>query len=461
MNEILSSTIEPEVRDYQVRIFKKMFKNWEDGLSSQLIVSPTGAGKTFMGLQGISDLLVLIEEKEGIPREEVGIGWSAMRSNLLVQANEENQKMVGLKNFHTISIFDKNPTQLDKYKRKIVVYDEAHHSCTQSAVDLNERICPHYAIGLSATPLRADKMHLSFQVTINDGNYHRLIQDGYLSQFDHFTMKGGWFPENIARVYLRNQEQWGKSIFFFHTESECNRLSQIYKNCGVDHELITGSTDRFAQLERFESGEIDVLINMLILTEGFNCPSLKSVFIRDSKSKSVITQMGGRVLRKFPGIPQKQIIQSENSRMPFTRIAKAHRLFFEQNDKWAAVGISETVEQMSALMQDRMIKRFTSGATFGNEKLADQGFKNRSKSWAMGDAKAPGIVIFTASEAFKTREKHARNQKGRARAIYGENPNITRDDFVSRMLDEGLTEQLASMYFYGIRREFNSKVKEG
>ena len=447
--EPISTRIVPEERDYQIRINEKMDENWRKGLTSQLVVAPTGSGKTYMGLRAINNLLVMIEEKEGIAREHIGIGWSAMRSNLLSQAKEENQRMMGLDNFHAISLFDKNPEQLVPYKRKIVVFDEAHHSCTQSAVDVYEKVKPDYIIGLSATPIRADKMHLSFQVTINDGNYSSLIQDGYLSQFNHFTMKGGYSPENIARIYLRDIDRWGKNIVFFHTERECQRLSQIYRDCGVDHEVVTGSTDRFAQLERFENGEINVLINMLILTEGFNCPSLKTVFVRDSKSKSLITQMSGRVLRKFEGIEQKNIVQSENSKMPFTRIAKPHRLYFENEDKWAVVGVSETVEKMSSLMKNRLMLRFSQGKSFGNQS------QNKLQTWSMADAKNAGTVIFTPSETHKKRERTAQSQKATARAIFAENTEISKHDFIARLLDQGLTEQLSSIYYYAMRREHN------
>src|SRR5436853_605018 len=77
-----------------------------------------------------------------------------------------------------------------------------------------------------------------------------------------------------------------------------------------------------AQLADFRSGRTEVLSNCLLLSEGFDCPELKTVFCRPS-CKGVTVQMAGRVLRKHPDHPFKQIVQCQKSPWPFLRTAGA------------------------------------------------------------------------------------------------------------------------------------------
>ena len=85
-------------------------------------------------------------------------------------------------------------------------------------------------------------------------------------------------------------------------------------------ELVTAKTDRERQIADLAAGRVDVLVNMLILAEGFDCPSLRTVFCRPS-GKLCTIQMCGRVLRKHPGLAFKQVVQCEQTRHPFPRTA--------------------------------------------------------------------------------------------------------------------------------------------
>src|SRR4051794_15370701 len=92
-------------RPYQVRIWDRLRNGWRRLVKSQLIVSPTGSGKTVMGLRGAKDIIELAMELFGVKPEEVGIGWVAHRAKLLKQAKDENL-MIGCPNVHYISMFD-------------------------------------------------------------------------------------------------------------------------------------------------------------------------------------------------------------------------------------------------------------------------------------------------------------------------------------------------------------------
>jgi superfamily II DNA or RNA helicase len=120
----------------------------------------------------------------------------------------------------------------------------------------------------------------------------------------------------------------------------------LLKKSNIKVDLVTGESDRDTQLELFENDELDVLVNMFVLTEGFNMPELKTVFVRDSGELPTI-QMCGRVLRPHDDIPVCNIVQSVNTRWPFTRTANiANKQSLLKNNKWKYVSKSEMIDKV-------------------------------------------------------------------------------------------------------------------
>ena len=339
-----------EVRGYQQALINATHAEWHKGTTSQLIESPPGSGKTFIGLtigkRIIEDAELLFKCKPS----EVGITWVAMRSNLLVQAEAENAG-INCPNVHFMSMFDNDPGKFAKmYKKNIVVCDEAHHESTDTCHHLLNVIDPVYTVGLSATPMRADKAKLCFQKTHKEAGFYRLIELGYLSKFNQW-MLDNWSPRTVASAYLAEKDKWGRSIMFFRTYEECKECNDILAAAGVRVDIVTGNTDRFAQIDLLEEGKTDVLINMFVLTEGFDFPPLCTVWVRDS-SQGPTVQMAGRVLRKHQNMI-KNVVQSVNSDYPFTRLAPAHEQYLMVNNAWRTVGKSELYQ----IMEKRMLER--------------------------------------------------------------------------------------------------------
>jgi len=280
---------------------------------SVLIESPTGSGKTVMGLL----IAKLLQEEFG-----VRVGWAAMRRNLLTQTAAENaSKRIEVEPLLTVSMFDKNPPP----GIELLVVDEAQHDAAASMAHLHNTLRPRWILGLTATPFRTDKMKLCFDRVLRDAGIHQLIADGFLSRYDHFSIPAHT-PAGVAETYLRTPERWGKSIAFFRTRAECAELEARLKEGGASCETVTGDSDREAQLARFQSGETTVLVNCMVLTEGFDSPDLQTVFCRDS-AKGPTVQMCGRAFRIHPDLPVKQIVQSRETKWPFTRIAGARRQY--------------------------------------------------------------------------------------------------------------------------------------
>lgn len=323
-------------RPYQQRVIAKA----TDGLitqltssrrklyASSLISSPPGSGKTYMGLSVINNIL------NHLGNHDLIVGWCAMRRTLLQQAEEENRNSYKIKNFIPTSIFDQNPPKCD-----ILMFDEAHHSVADSAINLLAKINPKMYIGLSATPYRTDGVKLNFADTVMDASYRALIRDGHLAQFDQYILEQ-YTVETMTDAYLRFRKLWGKSVAFFLTIDECERAAAIVRAAGVRASVVTHKTDVDEEVRKFRAGETEILFNVFTLVEGFDCPELRTVFVRDS-SKGPTIQMAGRGLRTFMELDGKwkvaNLVQSRNSKNPFDKFADARSSYTMHLGDWLLV----------------------------------------------------------------------------------------------------------------------------
>ena len=322
-----------QTRSYQLRIVSKavdLFQN--KGLRSILIDSPTGSGKTVMGLL----IARVLQESLGLR-----VGWVAMRRYLLAQARAENgSRRIGVEAAF-LSMFDRDPpTGLD-----LLIVDEAQHDAAQSMTHLHQCIRPRFILGLSATPFRADRVKLCFDAVLKDAGIASLIQDGYLSQYHHYTIPNHT-PESVVGFYLRDRERWGKALLYFHTLDQCRAADGLLRAAGVRSEVVSGDSDRDAQLSAFRDGRLEVLSNCMMLSEGFDCPELKTVFCRPS-CKGVTVQMGGRVLRKHAAHPFKQIVQCTKTRWPFPRTAAPAVQFVWGAGQWRSLQTNPFINEVN------------------------------------------------------------------------------------------------------------------
>lgn len=319
-------SIEP--RPYQIRVISKTIRHYtQDALPSVLIESATGSGKTVMAL---------IIAKYMQEYHNLKIGWVAMRRNLLGQAEKEN-KIKGIDaNIEFISMFEKVPPKVD-----LLVIDEAQHDATASCSHLHNIIQPKFILGLSATPFRADRVKLCFTKIVKDAGIRILIKDGWLSPFHHYSIPK-WDVPSVCWQYMKHREMWGKSIMFFSNLSQCFQAKQLLQGEGVEVEVVTGSSNREEQISGFADGKTEVLINCMVLTEGFDCPKLQTVFCRDA-SKGVTMQMCGRSFRKFPGISHKNIVQSVDTKWPFTKTATPLANFTWKDGQWCSLKLNESI----------------------------------------------------------------------------------------------------------------------
>ncbi len=275
-----------EIREYQTRIIEKTV-----GLFGKhrhvMLELPTASGKTVMGMK-------ILEKLNG------SVVWVTMRRNLLTQAAATKKQLGTNCDIYFNTIFGKEYPKAD-----ILVVDEAQHDATSSMNFVYQQVQPKLVLGMTATPYRTDKMALCFEKVVRDIGIQQLIRLGYLSKFEHYTIPN-WTPSTVTEHYLMDRKGYGQSVMFSIST-------------GVRCDIVTASSNREEQLDMFEQGKLDVLINMMVLTEGFDFPDLKTVFVRDSV-KLPTTQMAGRVLRASD-VGVKKIVQSNQTGYSFLRTA--------------------------------------------------------------------------------------------------------------------------------------------
>lgn len=364
------SPIKIDPRPYQADTITEMATLFRKGYTSLLIESPTGSGKTLMGLMASKQLAEeIVPELTGKCTSSIRVVWTAMRSNLLNATQRDNRLYYTdvhpgdghqfCPNLSTVSMFATDARHLrEGAESLILVVDEAHHDTTESMANIYAQLRPDYCIGLSATPFRQDRNRLGFQKSIKKAGYRSLIDAGYLSAYRHWLISDDWTPESVTRTYL--SKDWGKtSVMFFLTLAECEEANRLLIAAGVRSTVVTGSTDREKQIADLENGDLDVVISVGILAEGFDFPALDTVFVRDTKSKGLSIQMSGRALRKYEvnGVQKvANIVQNSTCRYPFTRFARALDQLVEKPDGWASIKPNNNVETEVASTLKKLIE---------------------------------------------------------------------------------------------------------
>lgn len=343
--ELIARTVY-EPRPYQMRIISNCIGLYGSGQSRSIMIeSPTGSGKTAMS----SLICQAMQDEHGGRLDqggELAIGWIAMRRNLLTQARQE-QISKGLNvDVDFISMFQKElPERLLKAKKRMLVIDEAHHDAASSCAHIHTVVKPTYVLGMTATTFRTDRMKLCFDKIIKDSGLGALVRDGYLAQYDHYTIKD-WRLETVLQTYLSSKEKWGKSIFYFHNVAQCYEFNERLLEHGVKSDVVTGDTAKEEQIEAFKRDETEALVNCMVLTEGLDVPSLKTVFCRPS-CKGVTMQMCGRAFRKHPTIARKNVVQCQSSPWPFNKTAEPKESYVWQDGAWMALKVNDKLDEIN------------------------------------------------------------------------------------------------------------------
>ncbi|WP_286050069.1 DEAD/DEAH box helicase [Faecalibaculum rodentium] len=327
-----------QLRPYQEEAKQAIFEQWKQGNRKTLLVLATGLGKTIVFCSTIEQCV-----KEG-QRALI----LAHRGELLTQAAEKLHKTTGLiaslekaessclgdparvvvGSVQTMQS-DKRLARFPKDYFHTIVVDEAHHALSDGYQRVLEHFPDAQVLGVTATPDRGDKRNLgqyfdsiAYQYDIAQG-----IRDGYLSPIRALTVPlsidltdvsvqaGDYSSEDLGEALEPYLEQIAdamlehcqgrKTIVFLPLVATSQKFRDILESRGFRAEEVNGTDSpesRKAKLHAFESGQLDVLCNSMLLTEGFDCPSIDCVIcLRPTKVRSLYTQIVGRGTRLHPG----------------------------------------------------------------------------------------------------------------------------------------------------------------
>jgi superfamily II DNA or RNA helicase len=310
-------------RDYQIKTIEQTIALLtEKNYDAVMVELPTGAGKTIVGI-----VCALILSKHYPELKIERIGWQALRTNLLSQVQRVAKDLGANIEIIPISTMCKNPPQVD-----LMIIDECHHDAAPSAGRIHKISQPKKVIGLSATPLRSDKAELLFQKSIATAGIYELVRTGFLATPELWTI-ANWGAKEVVDTYMENPEHWGKTVMYFRNGEECEEALSLLSARGVRAAFVHAGAPKEKTLDQFIRGELDVLINIHILTEGFDCPNLETVFVRPT-NEGLTRQMCGRVLRLHEGTVKK-IVQSTDSQFLFSRLAPVSKtLKKSKNQDW-------------------------------------------------------------------------------------------------------------------------------
>ena len=300
---------------------------------------PTGTGKTYL-LTAVIDSFV-----SNNPMEKVWI--VAHRRELVSQIDETVRKFHSYYASNTSSLLSSVKAMSIQWLMRhydeieeepgMIVIDEAHHALAKTYKEMWERFPKAKFLGLTATPCRLNGKGFTdlFDVLVQSWSVPEFINKGRLATYDFVSIKSDGVTQrlidslqkrgadgdyqnkemdmllnkkpSIERLY-QSLEEFGKDrkgIVYAINISHAQKITKLYQEHGVKAIAIDSKTpaaERQQDIEAFKKGDIQVLVNVDIFSEGFDCPDVEFVQLaRPTLSLAKYLQMVGRGLRVAKG----------------------------------------------------------------------------------------------------------------------------------------------------------------
>ncbi|WP_270627709.1 DEAD/DEAH box helicase [Streptococcus pasteurianus] len=325
-----------ELRSYQQESIDSILSEWEQGHKRTLLVLPTGCGKT----------VVFTKLTEELVRQGKRVLILAHRSELLEQAADKLKKVTGLGasvekaeqtsqgSWYRVTVGSVQTLQRDKRLEQfpkdywdVIIVDEAHHILADGYQKVMNYFDCADVLGVTATADRSDRRNLGeyFDSLAYEYSIVDAIKSGYLSKITAVTIpltldlssvsqQAGDFKasevgtaldpylEQIADEMVKQCSD-RKTVVFLPLVKTSKKFRDILNKKGFKAAEVNGeSEDRAEVLEDFDKGKYNVLCNSMLLTEGWDCPSVDCVVVlRPTKVRALYSQMVGRGTRLAEG----------------------------------------------------------------------------------------------------------------------------------------------------------------
>lgn len=325
-----------ELRPYQEEARRAIEGEWAKGVQRTLLVLPTGTGKTIVFGAVAKDVveqggrvLVLAHRGELLQQAADKINAS---TGLGCAVEKAEQTCLGSWFRVVVGSVQSlmRQSRLDRFPRDYfgtIVVDEAHHAVSDSYRAVLDWFDGANVLGVTATPDRGDRRELGevFESLAYEYTMPAAIKDGYLCPIEAQTVplrldlsgvgvQAGDFKaadvdtaldpylHRIADEMLAAGCKERKTVVFLPLIKTSQKFRGILESKGFRAAEVNGeSADRAEVLADFERGRYDVLCNSMLLTEGWDCPSVDCIVVlRPTKIRSLYCQMVGRGTRLSP-----------------------------------------------------------------------------------------------------------------------------------------------------------------
>jgi superfamily II DNA or RNA helicase len=330
------------LRPYQDKSFSCVLDEWTR-VRRTLLVLPTGCGKTivfcklaeYLVSQGMRVLILahrgeLLEQAADKMRKATGLGCSVEKAEE-TSIGEWFRITVG--SVQTLM----RENRLSKFARDhydVIIVDEAHHALSDSY----QRVLGHFedakVLGVTATPDRGDLKNLGqyFETLAFEYSLPQAIRDGFLAPIRAQTIPikldmsgvsktGGDYQvaglgsaldpylEQIANE-IAERCQARKTVIFTPLIATSQKLHGFLERRGLLVDEVNGDTpDRKERLERFDEQRHGIMLNSMLLTEGWDCPSVDCIVVlRATKVRGLYCQMVGRGTRLSPETGKQDLL---------------------------------------------------------------------------------------------------------------------------------------------------------
>lgn len=385
-----------ELRPYQQQARDRIHAEWDAGHTRTLLVLPTGTGKTIVFASVAADQVragdrVLILAHRGELLEQAAD--KLQRSTGLVSAVEKAESTC-LDSWYRVVVGSvqtlQRPARLERFPRDYfgtIIIDEAHHAITDGYRRILDYFSGAKVLGVTATPDRGDMRNLgevfdslAFEYKLTDA-----IKEGYLCkimaqtiplQLDitSVTMSGGDYAvgdlgtaldpylEQIAAEMARRCKS-RKTVVFLPLIKTSQKFRDLLNTYGFRAAEVNGqSDDRRQVLADFDAGKYNVLCNSMLLTEGWDCPSVDCVVVlRPTKVRSLYSQMVGRGTRLSPGKTDLLLLDflwmtdKHELCRPADLVCEDRAVARQMTETLAETGCPEDIEQAAAQASEDVV----------------------------------------------------------------------------------------------------------
>lgn len=325
-----------ELRPYQQEAREAIFEQWNGGVLKTLLVLPTGCGKTIVFAKVTEDCVrrgdrvlilahrgELLEQAADKIRQSTGLGCAVEKAEETCMGSWFRVVVGSVQTM----MREKRLGQFPEDYFQTIIIDEAHHCISDSYQKVLNHFSSAKILGVTATPDRGDMRNLGsyFESLSYEYTLPKAIKEGYLSPIKALTIPlkidmtgvgvqaGDFKASDISTAldpYLQGIAQEmekyckdKKTVVFLPLVKTSQKFRDLLNAHGFRAAEVNGdSQDRSEVLEAFDRGEYNVLCNSMLLTEGWDCPSVDCVVVlRPTKVRSLYCQMVGRGTRLSPG----------------------------------------------------------------------------------------------------------------------------------------------------------------